>query len=115
MTKISKIFQDECLKLAQRDFDLQETLKLLILTNPTKYFTWGVERKIGIHNKLLLLKVNGHHHQGWVLIRLSWNDTYSFYLFDDIREIKYQQHEVYFDELQDAIDLKVEYINNYEF
>lgn len=114
-TKLNTIFVNEVLKYAQREFDVQETFKLLVLTNPNKYMSWGVSRKYGLQDMAVLFEVNGNHHQGWVLVILAWNDTYSFYLFDDIRTIKYEQHQVYFDELQTAIDLKIEYISDYEY
>lgn len=114
-TKLNTIFVNEVLKYAQREFNVVETFNLLVMSNPTKYKSWGVSRKYGLHDKAVLFEVNGHHHQGWVLVTLAWNDTYSFYLFDDIREIKYQQHDIYFDVLQHSIDLKIEYIDGYQF
>ena len=32
--------------------------------------------------------VNGHHHKGIVYIRLSWDDTYSYFLINDNGTIK---------------------------
>ncbi len=86
MTKLNKKF-DNIEDLLQREFDTSETIKLLIITNPSKWMSWGVERQINFKNKGLLLYVNGHHHKGWLLIVLAWNDTYSYYLLEGNKTI----------------------------
>ena len=36
-----------------------------------------------------MFKVNGHHHKGWVLITLAWNDTYTLRFFStQFNEVK---------------------------
>ena len=99
--------------LIQRDFNVAETVQLLQLNQPV-YFSWGVERLLNYQNKGLLLLVNGHHHKGWLLIILAWNDTYSYYLLEANKTIKKEQHQVYFDMLVDMIDKDIEYINEYK-
>ncbi|HRE77094.1 MAG TPA: hypothetical protein PLL09_04630 [Flavobacterium sp.] len=114
MTKLNKNF-DNIEDLLQREFDTSETIKLLIHTNTSIYMSWGVEQKINFKNKGLLMKVNGHHHKGWLLIVLAWNDTYSYYLLEGNKTIKKEQHEVYFDQLQELIDLDIEKLDDYKF
>jgi len=101
-------------KLAQREFNTEETL--IVLNNPREVFwSWGVSKVFNFHSKALLLYVQGHHHKGWVVIALAWNDTYSYYLLNHDETIKSEKHEVYFDQLQDLIDKDVEYIDNYRY
>ncbi|RZJ67679.1 MAG: hypothetical protein EOO50_05195 [Flavobacterium sp.] len=114
MTKLNKNF-DNIETLCQRDFDVQDTLNLLIMTNGSIYMSWGVERKISYKGKGLLLYVNGHLHTGWVLVVLAWNDTYSFYLLEGTKEIKHEEHELYFDVIQQRLDIAIEKQSNYNF
>ena len=99
-------------RLAQREFDLNETLQ--VLKSPIDiYWSWGVERLVNYYDKGLIMVVNGHHHQGVVYIVLAWNDTYSYYLLNLNLTVKKEQHDVYFDQLQNLLDKDIEYINGY--
>lgn len=113
MTKLIKNF-DTIETLCQREFDTNETVQLLSQYNKPVYWSWGVERLLNYLNKGLLMYVNGHHHKGWVLIVLAWNDTYSYYLLEAGKTIKKERHEVYFDQLQELIDKDIEYIESYK-
>ncbi|MEW5675538.1 hypothetical protein ABGT15_04435 [Flavobacterium enshiense] len=113
MTKLNKKFEN-IESLLKRDFDINETVNQLKFPNINVFFSWGVERLINYQNKGLLMLVNGHHHKGWVLITLAWNDTYSYYLLEGNKTIKVERHEVYCDELQYRIDQDVEYIEDYK-
>jgi hypothetical protein len=112
MAKLNKNFEN-IENLLQREFDVNETVKV-IQHNKSVYWSWGVERLLNFKNLGLLLLVNGHHHKGWVLIILAWNDTYSFYLLEPNKTIKKEQHEVYFDMLQNCLDKDIEYIESYK-
>ena len=96
----------------EREFDASETMRVLI-HNMMRYFSWGVSKKYNVNNKGLLLKVSGHHHKGWVLITLAWNDTYSVYIVSNKGEVKDEYKEVYFDELAELIDNRIERIEEY--
>ena len=109
MTKINKLFET----LIQREFNPAETLQV-IQHNKQIYWSWGVEKLVNYYDKGLILIVNGHHHKGVLLITLAWNDTYSFHLINDNGTVKESIHDVYFDELQERIDKKIEYINEYK-
>ena len=109
MTKINKLFES----LSQRQFNPAETLQV-IQHNKQIYWSWGVEKLVNYYDKGLILIVNGYHHKGVLLITLAWNDTYSFHLINDNGTVKESIHEVYFDELQERIDKKIEYINEYK-
>jgi len=61
------------------------------------------------------LKVSGHHHKGWVIITLSFMDTYSVYIVTNKGEIKNEYHDVYFDQLTEIIDNRVEKIKDYQY
>ena len=114
MTKLNKKFGsiDE---LCCREFETDETLALLVATNPQIYASWGVENKLNYLNKALFMKVNGHHHKGWLVITLAFSDTYSFYLLEGRATYIYAQHEIYFDQLQEQIDIAIERIDDYKF
>lgn len=96
----------------EREFNPVETMQVLTHDLMT-YLSWGVSKKINLGNKGLLLKVSGHHHKGWVLITLAWNDTYSVYIVSNKGEIKDEYKEVFFDELAELIDDRIERIEEY--
>ena len=102
-------------KLAQREFDPNETLKWL--QNPKAiYWCWGVSRRANLNNKGLLLTVNANHFKGHVLITLAWDDTYTVtFLNHQYNEVKEQITMVYCDVLQTTIDTAIEFIPEYKF
>lgn len=112
MANLNKRFEN-IEELVQREFNVDETVQLLKL-NPNVFWSWGVEKTLNFKKKGLMLLVNGHHHKGWVLIVLAWNDTYSYYLIEDGKSIKKEAHDVYFDELQNRLDKDIEYIEDYK-
>lgn len=112
MTNLDKNF-DNIEDLLQREFEVAETVQVIQHNKPV-YWSWGVERLLNYKNKGLLLLVNGHHHKGWVLITLAWDDTYSYYLLNPNKTIKLEQHGVYFDMLQGMLDKDIEFINEYK-
>lgn len=113
MTKIEILQKIE--HLFEREFNINETLDLIQRTNQSVYWSWGVDNILHFPDRGLLIRTNGHHHQGNVLIVLAWNDTYTYHLLNNDWTIKKTVKEVYFDELQSRIDKDVEYINGYEF
>jgi hypothetical protein len=97
----------------EREFNPQETLQVLT-HNRTTYWSWGVSKLLNMFNKGLCLKVSGHHHKGWVIITLGFTDTYSVFYVSNNGKVKDEQHLVYFDELTERIDDKIERIPIYK-
>ncbi|WP_418513693.1 hypothetical protein [Corallibacter sp.] len=111
-TDFLNLFESE---YAQREFNPQETMQWLT-ANRTVYFSWGTSKLINLNNKGLLLKVNGHHHKGYVLITLAWNDTYTVRFFNNqYNQVKNTLTEIYCDLLQDSIDEVIEKIDDYNY
>lgn len=101
-------------EFSQREFNPNDTLQWLS-ANRIILASWGFEKPLAIKNSGLIFKVNGHHHKGWVLITLAWNDTYTVrFLNIAFEEVKPKLTEVYCDELQARIDEVVERIDAYE-
>lgn len=98
--------------LGEREFNPIQTMKVLS-HNIGVYWSWGVSEKINFGNKGLGLKVSGHHHKGWVLITLSFMDTYSVHIVSNKGEVLETFNEVYFDMLVDIIDRRIERIDEY--
>ena len=98
--------------VAQREFNLLETMKVL-KHDISKYFSWGVSKLANFENKVLVMKVNGHHHKGYVFISLAWNDTYTVSIVTTHNNVKKTFTEVYFDMLADTIDKEIEYVKAY--
>jgi hypothetical protein len=100
--------------LMERSFNLQETLKVLT-NNLMIYFSWGVSQKINVDNKGLLLKVNGHFHKSYVFITLSHLDLYDVHIISSHGNILDQYKGIYFDQLVEVIDNRIEKIPDYKF
>ncbi|MBZ9731537.1 hypothetical protein LB467_17770 [Salegentibacter sp. JZCK2] len=100
--------------LTEREFNTTETLQLLKASGSV-FWSWGVSKIINYNNEGLLLKVQGHHHNGWVFIVLAWNDTYTVHYLNQRYNVKDSSSEIYFDMLTEEIDRKVERIDNYKF
>jgi len=94
----------------ERDFDTTETMRQLNGFGGMRILSWGISTRTNFQNKGLLLKVRGHHHKGYVLIVLGWDDVYKFHLISTHGVLKDSVEGVYFDELFDKIDKKIEYI-----
>ena len=105
--------QELLVSVMEREFDLQETMKVL-KANIMVYFSWGVSKLSNFENKVLVMKVNGHHHKGLVLVSLAYNDTYTVTITSTQNNVKKTYTEVYFDMLVDIIDTHIERVGEYK-
>lgn len=99
--------------LTEREFNTSETLQLLKASGSV-FWSWGVSKIINYNNEGLLLRVHGHHHNGWVFIILQWNDTYRVHYLSTQYNVKDTANEIYFDMLVDTIDKRVEFVEGYK-
>ena len=99
--------------LLEREFSVGETMSVLT-HNRNIFFSWGVTKVHNFNDKGLLMKVSGHHHKGWVLVTLGWNDTYTVHIISNKGVIKDKYEEVYFDVLTEIIDNRIERIKEYQ-
>jgi hypothetical protein len=99
--------------LHKMEFNVNETMSLLTRYG-FKFWSWGVSKRMSFENKSLCLKVSGHHHKGWVVITLDWLHTYIVYIISNKGEILDTYDMVYFDELFDIIDKRIEFIEKYQ-
>jgi len=102
-------------KAVCRELNPVELLQLLRL-DIMKFWSWGangftVDKKKG--TKMFRMTVRGHHHKGYVYIVLNFLDLFDVYLVNKKNIIKDKMTDLYFDQLADAIDEKVERINAY--
>jgi Txe/YoeB family toxin of Txe-Axe toxin-antitoxin module len=96
------------------NFSVNETMQVLT-SNISVYWSWGVSRKINYQNKALILKVSGHHHKGYVVITLDFNDTYNVHIVNTRGTILNEYNMVYFDNLVRVIDNRIESIPEYSY
>lgn len=105
------------LKLGEREFNQMETLQLLSSYNRNIWFSWGVPtssvKKVG--NKGLIFRVNGHHYKGLILITLSWMDMYDVHLINNDGDVTEKMEGIFFDQLQEVIDNRIEKISDYKY
>ena len=115
-TKFYEQFKNE---FSERGFNPQETIQWLS-SNKSILWSWGYQNPTALKKDDittgLMFKVNGNHHKGWVLITLSWNDTYTLRFFSNqFNEKKEKITNVYCDELQEIIDNVIEKIADYNY
>lgn len=109
---MSKKKNDVLTSIKGRDFNQEETLQLLRL-NRLWLMTWAARNFTRFENKALFFTVSGHHHKGIVLITLAYDDTYTVTLLSSQWNEKAKFENIYFDELAELIDVKVERIGAY--
>jgi hypothetical protein len=100
--------------LKKMEFNVKETMSVLTYNKPI-YWSWGVSNITNIDNKGLVMKVNGHHHKGYVFITLDWSDTYIVHIISTHGNILNTYEMVYFDMLVEVIDNRIEKIADYQF
>lgn len=100
--------------LLKRDFNVSELSTNIRSVGPVVW-SWGMCEVGNMNDKGLIFKVNGHHHKGWVLITLDWDDTFEVHLINTDSSIKKTFSMVYVDMLIDIIDTAVEKIDDYEY
>jgi hypothetical protein len=98
----------------EREFNLNETMAVLRY-NPSIFWSWGANQFTNVENRALLFRVSGHHHKGWVLITLAYDDTYSVYIVTNRAQVLNEYKMVYFDDLTELIDNRIEKIKDYQF
>ena len=94
-----------------RKFDAQVTYDQMAYNKETKNILncWGAEQFTRILDIGFAFKVNGYLHKGYVLITLSFMDTYDIHLLDeDGIQVGESHTDVYFDQLTYFIDSLVE-------
>jgi len=74
----------------------------------------GAENFKNFENKALIFKVNGHHFKDAVVITLNGSDLFDIYYVNRKQEIVDMATDIYFDDLVDTIDKKIEYIADYK-
>ena len=60
--------------LLKREFNVSELSTNIRSVGPVVW-SWGMHDLANMNDKGLMFRVNGHHHKGWVLITLDWDDT----------------------------------------
>jgi hypothetical protein len=100
-----KVFELVC-SLGEREFDFEQTMHVLT-ADKMIWWSWGVSGG-KCSQKWIVFKVNGHHHKGWVVITLGWEDLYKIYIVTTHGKIKHQQDGLYFDQIVEYIDKKIE-------
>ena len=79
------------------------------------FWSWGVSEYVKSDElRWLRLTINGRHHKGYVYIFLNGSDLFDVHYTSKEGVIALDDDkDLYFDQLVEAIDNKVEYINSY--
>lgn len=101
-------------KHAGIEFNTRETLALLNMQK-MKVWSWAARNFTNLADKALLFRVSGHHFKGLVAITLNGRDLYDFHLVTLInREVVYTATDIFFEDLVERIDEKIEKIATYK-
>lgn len=95
------------------EFNTHETLQLLNLQK-VKMWSWGARNFTNLQNKALLFRVSGHHFKGIVAITLNGRDLYDFHLLNIRRDVVHTETDIFFEDLVNRIDEKIERIPSYK-
>jgi len=99
-------------KAVSREIDIKELMSLLKV-DIAKFWSWGAENFRNYQNKALIFKVNGHHFKDAIVITLNSSDLFDVYYVNRQTEIVDMDTDIYFDDLVDRIDKRIEYISDY--
>lgn len=118
MNQINEQINTEEIKKQSRPFNPKELLQVLSSNQPI-FWSWGASAftiDVEKDTKMFRMKVNGHHHKGHVYIFLNGGDMFDVYLTTLKGRIKDRTPEMglFFDQLVEWIDNKIERIPEYE-
>lgn len=94
-------------------FNLKETYKQLTV-NKNTFFSWGVSKILNLFGEGMILKVNGNHHKGYVMITLNGMDLYDVYILNNKFDVIETYNSIYCDILSEVIDNRIERIPSYK-
>jgi hypothetical protein len=106
-------------KIAYRKMHLDTLWEQIIFGKPNIVMSWGVSQKVvdcldkQRFCSVFRMKVSGHHHKGFVYIALNFLDLYDVYYTKMDGTIVDKHENVYFDQLQEVIDNRIERIKYY--
>jgi len=100
--------------IGEREFNVSDALKV-IKTKWSIAASWGMNKPRNYKNKVLLFRVQGYRHKGWVVVTLAWNDTFTVRLLSNQYNEVHKSTDVYVDRLRDQIDDLVENQPEYVF
>ena len=107
---------DNLKPLLEREFNVNETLQVLRrLPNNVYFLCWGVSKLVNIEDKGLLMKVNGNLHKGYVFVTLGWEDLYKVHIMTTHGRVKETIEGIFFEDLTELIDEKIEKIKEYRY
>ncbi len=95
-----------------REVEANYILKIL-RSNMNIFWSWGSRSFVNLNGKGLRLTVSGHHHKGHVYIVLNGTDLFDVYYCSNRGTIKDVHTDLYFDQLVEVMDNKIERIAAY--
>tara|TARA_R110000824_G_scaffold139685_10_gene304976 strand:+ start:497 stop:4735 length:4239 start_codon:yes stop_codon:yes gene_type:complete len=98
-----------------RNQDFKTTMSYLTIVKPI-FWSWGVSKVVASkEDRWLRLTVNAHKHKGFIYIFLNGADLFDVYYTSNQNTIKNVTNGLYFDQLQEVIDVDIEKQDNYSF
>ena len=104
MNKGEKIDVD---KVTCREVDADYIVKI-IHSNVPMFWSWGVSKLLDLNGKGLRLTVSGRKHKGHVYVVLNGMDLFDIYYTSNRGTIKNLDTNIYFDQLSEVIDNRIE-------
>lgn len=116
MNNIGEVINYEAITKSCRNLDPKELMQLLRI-NINIFWSWGSKSFIVDNTRncrMFRMTVSGHHHKGHVYIFVNGSDLFDVYLTSNRGTIKVIGTDLYFDQLVEWIDEKVERIPAYQ-
>lgn len=88
--------------------------KQLFATGRLKVWSWGARNWIGDENSLTF-RVGARRHKGYVKITLNGSDLYDIKLISTHGNVKDEFKDIYFDQMVEVIDDRIEKIPEYKY
>jgi hypothetical protein len=89
------------------------SLLMVLQANKPIFWSWGAVGWCRIGEKALRFKSNGYHHKGHVYISLNGKDLYDVLLTSMMGTIIDEIKDIYWDDLVEIIDNRIEKIPEY--
>ena len=94
-------------KVSCREVDADYIVQI-VHNNVSMFWSWGVSKLLDLNGKGLRLTVNGHLHKGHVYVVLNGMDLFDIYYTSNRGTIKNLDTDIYFDQLSEVIDNRIE-------
>lgn len=112
----------EIFEMCERPFTPQVTMEQIVgCSDPIKFLSWGIDKRISVLKDEdddcvgMIMKLNHENYDDMIMITLSWDDTYRVRFVNQNFDIVHDVEGLFFDQLFEVINNKLERMMKMEF